>query len=108
LAFALRLAGFVAILPAIGGGLVPSPSSGRNGFWFWAGWPAERQAVFLWLAAWVFWWVTGGFSGFGLAGLVPSRYAALRYCGPSGFGPIVILMPNKPVKGTARHSGWQS
>jgi hypothetical protein len=43
-----------------------------------------------------------------LAELVFPRCAAVR-CG--GLFPVrasVILMPNKPVKGTARRSGWQS
>jgi hypothetical protein len=30
--------------------------------------------------------------------LVLSRYAAVRCSGSFGFGPSVILMPNKPVK----------
>jgi len=44
----------------------------------------------------------------GLAVLGFPRCAAQRCCRLFGFGPSVILMPNKPVKGTARHSGWRS
>jgi hypothetical protein len=41
-----------------------------------------------------------------LAGLVFPRCAAIRRNGAFGFGKIIILMPNKSVKGTARRSGW--
>ncbi len=58
--------------------------------------------------------VAGGFSqvvaGFvSLAKLVFPRCAAVLGSGFFEFGSKCPLsMPNKPVKGTARHSGWQS